>query len=128
MTDNRFSEVHQYLDDAVFLHDCGMAPEMVVVKLYHAMVYALFELLGVRRGGMTQAEAIAGFDAGFVKKGIFPVEKYNTIHRAYGLRNFCGCTQKITVSDDDVVELTPKVREFVESIEAYLISEKVIKP
>ena len=65
--------------------------------------------------------AISLFDLEFIKSGIFDKELSKTLHRAFELRQKGDYMEQAEVTRNDVDEMFPKTKDFVNKVKGYLL-------
>ena len=84
-------------------------------SLYYAFLYPALGLLqAINIPTSTQATAIALFEREFVKSGEFDGQFLDAMRRAFELRPACACERPKTVTKEDIEQLLPVAREFLE--------------
>ncbi|MEK7197705.1 MAG: HEPN domain-containing protein, partial [Nitrospirota bacterium] len=100
----------------------GMRMRAVMNRLYYAMFYAVLALLQEKELGTSKhSGAISLFDREFIKTGVFDNELSKTLHRAFELRQKGDYMEQTEVSKNDIDEMLPKTKDFVNKVKRYLL-------
>ena len=118
----RLEEAENSIKEAeVLLKEC-MSLRSVMNRLYYAMFYAVLALLQEKELGTSKHYgAISLFDREFIKSGIFDKELSKTLHRAFELRQKGDYLEQAEVTKNDVDEMLPKIKNFVDKVKEYLL-------
>lgn len=120
----RLAQAKENLKEAKLLDREGMGNQLIVRKLYHAIIYSLFAIMRINEiQDLTHADIIKNFEARYVREGVFDLELLSVIHRAYDLAHVCGYEPMPVPENEDVKEIMPVVEKFVEQVEKYLHAE-----
>ena len=118
----RLEEAENSIKEAEVLLREGMSLRSVMNRLYYAMFYAVLALLQEKELGTSKHYgAISLFDREFIKSGIFDKELSKTLHRAFELRQKGDYMEQAEVTRNDVDEMFPKIKEFVNKVKGYLL-------
>lgn len=118
----RLKEAEDSIKEAEVLLREGMSMRAVMNRLYYAMFYTVLALLQEKELGTSKhSGAISLFDREFIKTGVFGNDMSKTLHRAFELRQKGDYMEQVEVTEDDVNEMLPKTKDFVNSIKAYLL-------
>jgi uncharacterized protein (UPF0332 family) len=123
--EKRITEAEEFLDDAVDLHGGRMGTRLVLMKLYHAMLYALFALFGIEDiGPLSHADIIEKFEREFIGKGKFRMEFLDGLRHAYSATHSCGCSRAFEPKDAEIEKLFPLAEAFVRDVREFLAGFK----
>lgn len=118
----RLEEADNSIIEAEVLLKEGMSLRSVMNRLYYAMFYAVLALLQEKELGTSKHYgAISLFDREFIKCGIFDKELSKTLHRAFELRQKGDYMEQAEVAKNDVDEMLPKTKDFVNKVKGYLL-------
>lgn len=118
----RLEEAENSIKEAEVLLNEGMSLRSVMNRLYYAMFYAVLALLQEKELGTSKHYgAISLFDREFIKSGIFDKELSKTLHRAFELRQKGDYMEQAEVTKNDVDEMFPKTKDFVDKVKVYLL-------
>jgi uncharacterized protein (UPF0332 family) len=118
----RLKEAEDSIKEAEVLLREGMSMRAVMNRLYYAMFYAILALLQERELGTSKhSGAISMFDREFIKTGIFDKDMSKTLHRVFELRQKGDYMEQTEVTKEDVDEMLPKTKDFVNGIKTYLL-------
>ena len=118
----RLEEAENSIIEAEVLLKEGMSLRSVMNRLYYAMFYAVLALLQEKELGTSKHYgAISLFDREFIKSGIFDKELSKTLHRAFELRQKGDYLEQAEVTRNDVDEMFPKTKDFVNKVKGYLL-------
>ena len=118
----RLEEAENSIKEAEVLLREGMSLRSVMNRLYYAMFYAVLALLQEKELGTSKHYgAISLFDREFIKSGILDKELSKTLHRAFELRQKGDYMEQAEVTRNDVDEMLPKTKEFVNKVKGYLL-------
>ena len=118
----RMEEAENSIKEAEVLLKEGMSLRSVMNRLYYAMFYAVLALLQEKELGTSKHYgAISLFDREFIKSGILDKELSKTLHRAFELRQKGDYMEQAEVTRNDVDEMLPKTKEFVNKVKGYLL-------
>jgi len=118
----RLEEAENSIKEAEVLLREGMSLRSVMNRLYYAMFYAVLALLQEKELGTSKHYgAISLFDREFIKSGIFDKELSKTLHRAFELRQKGDYMEQAEVTRNDVDEMFPKTKDFVDKVKEYLL-------
>lgn len=118
----RLKEADDSVKEAEVLLREGMSMRAVMNRLYYAMFYAVLALLQEKEMGTSKhAGAISLFDREFIKEGVFDNELSKTLHRAFELRQKGDYMEQAEVTKNDVDEMLPKTKDFVNKVKEYLL-------
>lgn len=121
----RLKEADDSIQEAEVLLKEGMSMRAVMNRLYYAMFYAVLALLHEKQLGTSKhIGAISLFDREFIKNGIFDKELSKTFHRAFELRQKGDYMEEIEVTQKDIDEMFPKIRNFIDEIKKHLLQKK----
>jgi uncharacterized protein (UPF0332 family) len=119
----RIERADNSIKEAEFLLNGNMSLESVMNRLYYAMFYAVLGLLEERGLGTSKhSHAISLFDKEFVKAGIFNKELSETFHKAFDLRQKGDYEKSSLITKDNIDEILPKAKHFVNEIKKYLLN------
>jgi uncharacterized protein (UPF0332 family) len=111
----KITQAKESLEEAVTLLDEGADLNFVMNSLYYAFLYPALGLLqAINVPTPTQAAAIDLFEREFVKRGDFDGKFLDAMRRAYELRPACSCEGTKKITKDDIEQLLPVAREFLE--------------
>ena len=120
----RLEQADASLKEAEVLLRENMSFRAVINRLYYSMFYAVLAILQEKQIGTSKhIGAISSFDREFVKTGIFEKEFSKILHRTFELRQKGDYMEQVDVSKEDVDEILPKAKEFVNRIREYLIKK-----
>ena len=118
----RLEEAENSIKEAEVLLREGMSLRSVMNSLYYAMFYAVLALLQEKELGTSKHYgAISIFDREFIKSDIFDKELSKTLHRAFELRQKGDYMEQAEVTKNDVDEMFPKTKDFVNKVKGYLL-------
>jgi len=118
----RLEEAENSIKEAEVLLKEGMSLRSVMNRLYYAMFYAVLALLQEKELGTSKHYgAISLFDREFIKSDIFDKELSKTLHRAFELRQKGDYMEQAEVTRNDVDEMFPKTKDFVNKVKGYLL-------
>ena len=118
----RLEEADNSIKEAEVLLKEGMSLRSVMNRLYYAMFYAVLALLQEKELGTSKHYgAISLFDREFIKSDIFDKELSKTLHRAFELRQKGDYMEQAEVTRNDVDEMFPKTKDFVDKVNEYLL-------
>ena len=118
----RLEEAENSIKEAEVLLREGMSLRSVMNRLYYAMFYAVLALLQEKELWTSKHYgAISLFDREFIKSGVFDKELSKTLHRAFELRQKGDYMEQSEVTRNDVEEMFPKTKDFVNKVEGYLL-------
>ena len=118
----RLEEAENSIKEAEVLLKEGMSLRSVMNRLYYAMFYAVLALLQEKELGTSKHYgAISLFDREFIKSGVFDKELSKTLHRAFELRQKGDYMEQAEVTRNDVDEMFPKTKDFVDKVKEYLL-------
>ncbi|MEK6582112.1 MAG: HEPN domain-containing protein [Nitrospirota bacterium] len=118
----RLKEADDSIKEAEVLLREGMSMRAVMNRLYYAMFYAVLALLQEKELGTSKhSGAISLFDREFIKTGVFDNELSKTLHRAFELRQKGDYMEQTEVSKNDIDEMLPKTKDFVNKVKRYLL-------
>ncbi len=121
----RIKEAHESIKEAEVLLREGMSMRAVMNRLYYAMFYAVLALLQEKQIGTSKhIGAISLFDKEFIKNGVFDKKLSRTLHRAFELRQKGDYMEEVEVAREDIDDMFPKTRNFVDEIEKHLFEKK----
>ncbi len=121
----RLGEADDSIKEAEVLHREGMSMRAVMNRLYYAMFYTVLALLQEKQLGISKhIGAISLFDREFIKTNVFDKELSKTLHRAFELRQKGDYMEEAEITQRDIDEIFPKVRNFVEEIKNYLFKKE----
>ncbi len=119
----RLAEAEGFLEDAEYLNSEKISNLHTLTKLYHAMIYSLFALFGLRDiEGLTHADLIERFERDYVQKGVFDPIVLEAMRFAYDITHECDCAHMKQPEGRDIERLEPVVRGFVHEVKALLLS------
>ncbi|GBE02388.1 hypothetical protein BMS3Bbin06_00988 [bacterium BMS3Bbin06] len=119
--DRRLREAGENLKEAELLRHEKISNLATLTKLYHAMIYSLFALLGIKEiGNLTHADLIERFEREFVNNGIFKREYLDAMRFAYNFTHECDCAMMKEPEDRDIDYLFPVSADFVRFAGNYL--------
>jgi uncharacterized protein len=119
----RLEEAEDSIKEAEVLLKEGMSMRAVMNRLYYAMFYAVLALLQEKGMGTSKhAGAISLFDREFIKKGVFDEKLSKILHRAFELRQKGDYMEQAEVTESDVDEMLPEIKEFVRKVKTYLLN------
>jgi uncharacterized protein (UPF0332 family) len=111
----KIARAKESLEEAVTLLDEGANLNFVMNSLYYAFLYPMLGLLQVVNVRTpTQGAAIDLFEQEFVKSGEFDVRFLDAMRRASKLRPTCACEGPKKITKEDIEQLLPVAREFLE--------------
>lgn len=111
----KIAQAKESLEEAVALLNEGADLNFVMNSLYYAFLYPALGLLQAINVPMTtQGAAIDLFEREFVKSGEFDVRFLDAMRRAFELRPSCACEGPKKISKEDIEQLLPVAREFLE--------------
>lgn len=118
----RLEEAENSIKEAEVLLKEAMSLRSVMNRLYYAMFYAVLALLQEKELGTSKHYgAISLFDREFIKSGVFDKELSKTLHRAFELRQKGDYMEQAEVTRNDVDEMFPKTKDFVDKVKVYLL-------
>ena len=111
----KITQAKESLDEAVTLLNEGADLNFVMNSLYYAFLYPALGLLqAINIPTPTQGTAIDLFEREFVNSGDFDGKFLDAMRRAFELRPACACDGPKKVTKDDIEQLLPVAREFLE--------------
>ena len=111
----KLAQARESLEEARALLKEDVDLNFVMNRLYYAFLYTVLGLLqAINVLTPMQGAAIALFEREFVKSGEFEVRFLDAIHRAFELRPACACEGPKKVTKEDIEQLLPVAREFLE--------------
>ncbi len=111
----RLSQARESLEEAEALLNEGADLNFVMNSLYYAFLYPVLGLLQARRiPTPMQSAAISLFEREFVQSGEFDARFMDAIRRAFELRPSCACDGLKKATREDVTQLLPVARDFLE--------------
>lgn len=116
----RLEQAEASIKEAEVLLKEGMSLRAVMNRLYYAMFYATLAVLQDKQMGTSKhIGAISLFDREFIKIGVFDKELSKTLHRAFELRQKGDYMEETEITKEDIDEIFPKTRDFVDKIRSY---------
>lgn len=113
----KLEQAQDALEEAQSLLADGAELNFVINSIYYAFLYPIYGLLQARRiVAPLQSTAIALFEREFVQTGDFDQRFLDAIRRSFELRPSCECEGPKNVEREDVEQLLPVAREFLERI------------
>ena len=123
----RLEQAQAALDDAKYLIDGKRSPQSIINRSYYAMFYAALALLqNISKAPSKHSGVISLFDTEFVMKGVFPKDLSKDFHRAFELRQTVDYKVIRPITFDRAKEAWNKATDFVQEIQRYLLSEKLL--
>ena len=117
----RLIQAEDSIEEAELLYRERVGNKLVIAKLYHAMIYCLFALFGIRDiGRLTHADIIERFEKEYVQRGIFNNELLSVIRHAYELTHECDCEHMPMPADEDIELTMHTAKEFINEMDNYL--------
>ncbi len=114
---SKLAQAEESLAEAEALLSEGADLSFVMNSLYYAFLYPLLGLLQARNiPTPMQSAAIALFEREFVIRGAFDEKFLVAVRRAFELRPSCTCEGRKEVSREDIEQLTPLARKFLERV------------
>ena len=114
----RLTQARESIEDAELLYREKIGNKLVIAKLYHAMIYCLFTLFGIRDiGNLTHADIIERFDKEYVQKGIFDAGLLDVMRHAYDLTHECDCEHMPVPTDEDIELTMHAAKKFINEVE-----------
>jgi uncharacterized protein (UPF0332 family) len=111
----KLAQARESLEEAGALLDEGADLNFVMNSLYYAFLYPALGLLqAINVTTPTQGTAIILFEREFVKNGEFDGKFLEAMRRAFELRPACACEGPKKVTKEDIEQLLPVAREFLE--------------
>lgn len=111
----KLAQARESLEEAGALLNEGADLNFVMNSLYYAFLYPALGLLqAINVPTPTQGTAIALFEREFVKSGEFDGQFLDAMRRAFELRPSCACQGPKEVTKEDIEQLLPVAREFLE--------------
>ncbi len=111
----KLAQAGDSLEEAGTLLQEGADLNFVMNSLYYAFLYPALGLLqAVNVPTPTQGAAIVLFEREFVKSGEFDGRFLDAMRRAFELRPACACEGPKKVTKEEVEQLLPVAREFLE--------------
>ena len=111
----KLAQARESLEEAGALLNEGADLNFVMNRLYYAFLYPAFGLLqAINVPTPTQGTAIALFEREFVKSSEFDGQFLDAMRRAFELRPSCACQGTKEVTKEDIEQLLPVAREFLE--------------
>ena len=121
----RLKEADESINEAEILLKEDMSMRAVMNRLYYAMFYAVLALLQEKQLGTSKhIGVISLFDREFIKNGIFDKEFSKTLHRAFELRQKGDYMEDAEVTKEDIDEMFPKTRTFINEIKKHLLEKR----
>ncbi len=112
--ERRIRDAEDSIREAEYVHGERVSNIAVLAKLYHAMIYCLFALFGIKEiGSLTHADLIDRFDRELVREGVFDGKFLDALTTAYDLTHECDCAHMRQPDDGEIERLLPLAREFV---------------
>ncbi len=103
------------MEEAGALLKEGADLNFVMNRLYYAFLYPVLGLLQAINVPMPmQGTAIALFEREFVKSGEFDVQFLVAMRPVFELRPACDCAGPKKITKEDIEQLLPVAREFLE--------------
>jgi uncharacterized protein (UPF0332 family) len=113
----RLARARESLAETGALLSEGADLNFVMNSLYYAFLYPILGLLQARNiATPTQSMAISLFEREFVESGLFEQRFSHAIHRAFELRPACACEGGRNVTREDIEQLLPVAKEFLEQV------------
>ncbi|GMV32193.1 HEPN domain-containing protein [Chloroflexi bacterium CFX5] len=113
----RLERARESLRDAEILFDNGGSPASVVNRAYYSIFYATLALLVTAETEPSKhSGAISKFDELFVKRGEFPKEMSQIIHRAFDMRQAGDYQKSITLTREQAFETLGSAKEFLKRV------------
>ena len=123
----RLEQAQAALDDAKYLIDGKRSPQSIINRAYYAMFYAALALLqNISKAPSKHSGVISLFDTEFVMKGVFPKDLSKDFHKAFELRQTVDYKVIRPITFDRAKEAWNKATDFVQDIQRYLLSEKLL--
>lgn len=120
LTNYRLEQAEESIKEAEVLLKEDMSLRAVMNRLYYAMFYATLAVLQDKQMGTSKhIGAISLFDREFIKTRVFDKELSKTLHRAFELRQKGDYMEQTEITKEDIDEIFPKTRDFVDKIESY---------
>lgn len=111
----KLAQARESLEEAGALLNEGADLNFVMNSLYYAFLYPALGLLqAINVPTPTQGTVIALFEREFVKSGEFDGQFLDAMRRAFELRPSCACQGPKEVTKEDIEQLLPVAREFLE--------------
>lgn len=111
----KLTQARESLAEAGALLKEGADLNFVMNSLYYAFLYPALGLLqAIKVPTPTQGTAIALFEREFVKSGEFDGKFLVAMRRAFELRPSCDCEGPKEITKEDIEQLLPVAREFLE--------------
>lgn len=111
----RLAQASDSLEEAGALLKEGADLNFVMNSLYYAFLYPALGLLqAINVPTPTQGTAIALFEREFVKSGQFDGRFLDAMRRAFELRPACACDKPKKIVREDIEQLLPVAREFLD--------------
>ena len=118
----RMQQAHETVHDAEVLSEAG-SWRGVINRAYYAMFYSILALAVLKQMDTSlHSGAITFFDREFIKTGIFTKELSKKFHFAFDNRQIHDYGETIFVDESIANEMLIDAKEFVDSIENYLVS------
>jgi uncharacterized protein len=111
----RLTQARESLEEAGALLKEGADLNFVMNSLYYAFLYPVLGLLqAINVTTPTQSTVIDLFEREFVKSGEFDGRFLDAMRRAFELRPACACEGPKKVTKEEIEQLMPVAREFLE--------------
>ena len=111
----KLAQARESLEEAGTLLMEGADLNFAMNSLYYAFLYPALGLLqAINIPTSTQATAIALFEREFVNNGDFDGKFLVAMRRAFELRPACACEGPKKITKEDIDQLLPVAREFLE--------------
>jgi uncharacterized protein len=111
----RIAQAKESLEEAVALLHEDADLNFVMNSLYYAFLYPALGLLqSINVPTPAQGTAIDLFEREFVKSGDFDEKFLDAMRRAFELRPACACEGPKKITREDIEQLLPVAREFLE--------------
>lgn len=114
---SNLEQAQEALLEAQMLLFEGAELNFVINSLYYAFLYPVLGLLKARKtSALTQSTAISLFEREFVQNGEFDPRFLTALRRSFELKPSCACEKQKEVKREDIEQLLPIAREFLERV------------
>ena len=121
---SRFRQANESLEEAIIFKNEGMLNSSVLNSLYYAVFYSIMAALKKKNiGTLKHADIFSQFNREFIQNALIrPVAKNDDsdfsklLEKMSEFHNSCECMKPAQVSDDEIKEVFPLVREFIADV------------
>ncbi|KJR42406.1 toxin-antitoxin system, antitoxin component [Candidatus Magnetoovum chiemensis] len=123
--ESKLTKAWEALDNAEQLKEAGFDKEFIVNNLYYAMFYTITALLGDRKCSedLKHTDIIAMFNDQYIQPAIMDENLLRTVLLLREGRKTCSCTNPKEIKDDQLNNIFPLVRNFIEKTQTIILSE-----